>query len=86
MTTTQRLKKELSRANSELVTKNDYMIHGAKDEIERLRNDLQLAYLVIRKKNQLISELAKELGAYHRNYNLFSSKIDDLLKGAGGGR
>jgi hypothetical protein len=55
-------------------------------EIERLKEELstikktELAENIALK--QLIRELARELGAYHRNYNLVSPKIDSLLQRA----
>jgi len=55
----------------------------AKDEeIDRLKEENAHLAWRDKDKNTLITELARELRAYQKNYNLISTKIDALLESA----
>jgi len=71
-----RLKDELSRVGDI----GEWMDKDA--EIDLLKNDVELLAQNEIYNRHLIRQLAQELGAYHRNYNLISPKIDQLLKDA----
>ena len=76
------LSSDMASVNREVQDNCMDALINQKAEIERLRFAVYIWEADDRYHKKLITELAKELGAYHRNYNLVSPKIDSLLNSA----